>query len=63
MRFAFEGTVITDETDSRTVGSDLAVCLDTETCDWLTQPAVEWLKQTGSSGNRPPAMPPVAFWG
>ena len=48
VRFAFEGTVITDETDSRTVGSDLAVCLDTETCDWLTQPAVEWLKQTVS---------------
>jgi hypothetical protein len=43
VRFAFEGTVLTDETDSRTVGSDLAVCLDTETCDWLTQPAVEWL--------------------
>ena len=46
VRFAFAGTVITDDADSRAIGSDLSVCLDTETCDWLTQPAVTWLKQT-----------------
>ncbi|MFM7109137.1 MAG: hypothetical protein ACKOZU_11185 [Planctomycetaceae bacterium] len=43
-RFAFEGTVLTDEVDARTIGSDLEIALDLETCDWLTQPAVEWLK-------------------
>ena len=43
VRFAVEGTVITDEDDTKTVGSDLAVRLDKETCDWLTQPAVQWL--------------------
>jgi len=43
VEFAVEGTVITDDRDSRTVGSDLEVCLATETCDWLTQPAVDWL--------------------
>lgn len=43
VRFAVEGTVITDDADSKTVGSDLDVRLDTETCDWLTQPAVRWL--------------------
>ena len=43
VRFMIEGTVITDDTDSKTVGSDLTVQLGTETCDWLTQPAVEWL--------------------
>jgi hypothetical protein len=44
VRFRFEGTLLTDETDSRTIGSDLDVALDKETCDWLTQPAVEWLR-------------------
>jgi hypothetical protein len=43
VRFAVEGTVITDDTDARTVGSDLDIRLQVETCDWLTQPAVEWL--------------------
>jgi len=43
VEFAVEGTVLTDETDSRTVGSDLTVKLAKETCDWLTQPAVAWL--------------------
>jgi hypothetical protein len=43
VEFAIEGTVLTDETDTRTVGSDLMISLERETCDWLTQPAVEWL--------------------
>jgi len=43
VRFAVEGTLLTDDADTRTVGSDLTVRLDRETCDWLTQPAVEWL--------------------
>ena len=44
VRFRFEGTVLTDDADARTTGSDLAIDLDQETCDWLTQPAVEWLR-------------------
>ncbi len=43
IEFSVEGTVLTDETDTRTVGSDLVITLERETCDWLTQPAVEWL--------------------
>ncbi|MFM1902292.1 MAG: hypothetical protein RLZZ440_192 [Planctomycetota bacterium] len=43
VRFRLEGTVFTDEADLKTTGSDLDVSLDVETCDWLTQPAVEWL--------------------
>jgi len=43
-RFAFEGTTLTDDADAKTIGSDLEIGLDLETCDWLTQPAVEWLK-------------------
>ena len=44
VRFAFDGTVLTDELDAKTIGSDLGITIDLETCDWLTQPAVEWLK-------------------
>jgi hypothetical protein len=43
VRFCYEGTVFTDDADVKTTGSDLEVNLDVETCDWLTQPAVEWL--------------------
>ena len=46
VEFEIEGTVLTDETDTRTVGSDLDITLVRETCDWLTQPAVEWLAIT-----------------
>lgn len=42
-RFRFEGTVLTDDGDLQTTGSDLNIVLDVETCDWLTQPAVKWL--------------------
>jgi hypothetical protein len=43
VRFRFDGTVFTDEADLQTTGSDLEIAIDVETCDWLTQPAVEWL--------------------
>ena len=43
VRFSMEGTVLTDEFDRKTVGSDLDIKLEQETCDWLTQPAVTWL--------------------
>jgi hypothetical protein len=43
VRFRLEGTVFTDDSDLKTTGSDLDIVLDVETCDWLTQPAVDWL--------------------
>jgi len=44
VRFTFEGTVLTDDADSKTIGSDIETTLALETCDWLTQPAVNWLQ-------------------
>lgn len=46
VEFRFDGTVLTDETDQKTVGSDLAVELARETCDWLTAPATGWLAES-----------------
>lgn len=46
IEFRFEGVVITDARDCRTVASDLDVWLLRETCDWLTEPAVGWLHAT-----------------
>jgi len=46
IEFSFEGTVLTDAEDRQTVSTDLAVELSRETCDWLTEPAVEWFRQT-----------------
>jgi len=43
VEFSVEGTVITDDRDTHTVGSDLTVALSKENCDWLNQPAVNWL--------------------
>lgn len=44
--FRFEGTAITDPTDSRTESCDLDVRLERETCDWLTQPIVAWFTES-----------------
>jgi hypothetical protein len=44
--FSFEGTVLTDEQDQRTIAADLTVELKQEVCDWLTEPIVQWLKET-----------------
>lgn len=46
VEFEFEGTVFTDPTDTKTLGSDLTVKLHKETCDWLTKPVVAWLEET-----------------
>ena len=46
LQFAFEGTVFTDAADQKTVRSDLAVELIRETCDWLTEPIVDWLSKS-----------------
>jgi hypothetical protein len=44
--FKFEGVVMTDPADTRTVGCDLNVQLLRETCDWLTEPIVRWFQET-----------------
>ena len=41
--FRFEGTLLTDGGDLRTLDSDLEVELAGEVCDWLTGDAVAWL--------------------
>src|SRR3972149_2488812 len=48
IQFRFEGTMLTDQDDRKTVACDLLVELEKETCDWLTAPAGQWLKATVS---------------
>lgn len=46
VEFGFEGTVLTDTEDMKTLNCDLTVELRGEVCDWLTAAAVEWLTET-----------------
>ena len=46
IQFEFEGTVLTDSSDCKTLSSDLTVKLTRETCDWLTHPVTAWLVET-----------------
>ena len=46
LEFQFEGTVLTDPQDQKTLGADLQVELAGETCDWLTSPVVAWFRDT-----------------
>lgn len=46
IQFRFEGTALTDEEDRHTVTCDLDVGLLRDTCDWLSEPIVEWLRET-----------------
>lgn len=46
IEFRFDGTVLTDPDDRETHGCDLRVELQRETCDWLTEPVVEWFAET-----------------
>jgi hypothetical protein len=46
VEFRFEGTIFTDQDDRKAIACDLQVEVGKETCDWLTTPAVEWLKET-----------------
>lgn len=48
LEFRFDGVVMTDAADVRTVGCDLRVELLRETCDWLTEPVVRWFEETVS---------------
>jgi hypothetical protein len=44
--FRFEGTVLADNHDLKTLDCDLDIELNGEVCDWLTATAVAWLKET-----------------
>ena len=44
--FTFEGTVLTDSADVRTISADLTISLVGDTCDWLTEPVVHWFQVT-----------------
>ena len=46
VKFTYSGTVTTDEQDSLCVSASLDVSLENETCDWLTEPIVQWLSKT-----------------
>lgn len=46
LEFKLEGTVFTDDADEKTTRADLHVELVRETCDWLTEPVVEWFRQS-----------------
>jgi len=46
LAFRCEGTVLTSPDDLRTRSADLDVELEQETCDWLTEPAVAWFRET-----------------
>ncbi|QDS95259.1 hypothetical protein FF011L_40520 [Roseimaritima multifibrata] len=46
VRFAFEGTVLTDQNDRHAKQSDLIVTLEKETCSWLSEPMVEYLSES-----------------
>lgn len=42
IHFSFNGTVTTDAEDKQAVSASLAVRLESETCDWLNEPIVQW---------------------
>ena len=46
IQFRFEGTVLTDAVDEKSVRMDLQVELVRETCDWLNEPIVQWFCET-----------------
>jgi hypothetical protein len=46
LEFRFEGVVLTDADDRLTQGSDLAVELVRETCPWLSEPVVQWFRES-----------------
>jgi hypothetical protein len=45
-QFSFEGTVMTDARDLKTLDSDLLVELEGEVCEWLTAAGVEFLSES-----------------
>jgi len=46
LEFQFEGTVLTDNEDMHAERGDLNIELLRETCDWMTEPVVNWFRDT-----------------
>ena len=46
IEFRFSGTVLTDQSDLKCQQCDLEVELVGETCDWLSEPILEWFAET-----------------
>lgn len=46
INFGFEGTVLADGQDQRVINTDLDVQLLGETCDWLSEPIVQWFRDS-----------------
>ncbi|MFT5524403.1 MAG: hypothetical protein ACI9HK_002356 [Pirellulaceae bacterium] len=46
LKFRFEGVVLTDGDDCKTESADLIIELTSETCQWLTEPVVNWFRDT-----------------
>ncbi len=46
LAFAFEGCVMTDPEDCKTVACDLDVRLAGDTCEWATEPIVRWFAES-----------------
>lgn len=46
LEFRYEGVVLTDDTDTKAVSAVVDVELTGETCDWLTEPIVQWFEMT-----------------
>ena len=46
LELKFEGVLLTRADDTRTERSDLQVELVRETCEWLTEPVVQWFVET-----------------
>ena len=46
IQFRFEGTALTESEDRECERCDLDVHLVRETCDWLTEPIVQWFAET-----------------
>jgi len=45
LEFQFEGTIFTDAADLKSDSCDLHVKLVRETCEWLTEPVVQWFHE------------------
>ncbi|MCR9118243.1 MAG: hypothetical protein NXI22_15015 [bacterium] len=46
LEFAFEGTVFTGANDLETRKCEFEIELRRETCDWLSEPIVQWFEET-----------------
>lgn len=46
IQFSFQGTVTTNADDTQAASTSLEVKLESETCEWLNEPIVQWFAKT-----------------